>query len=78
MSNEYSHVAWIDGDIPRDRPGNYLVYLDRPSLGNRIAVCRAAKTMNSLIVTINNMFEFDCGNLKVLKWVEIKDLEPME
>lgn len=78
MSNEFSNLAWIDGDIPRDRPGAYLVWLDRPALGNRIAVCRAALGSNSLIVTINSQFEFDCGGRRILKYVQTDGLEPME
>lgn len=77
-SNQFSHLAWVDADIPRDRPGTYLVWLDRPSLGSRIGTCRVAKTMNSYLVTINNHFEFDCGNLKILKHVPTEGLEPME
>lgn len=78
MSNQYSHLDWTRGDIPRDRPGHYIVLLDRPSLGSRIAVCRAAQGADSIIVTINSNFEFDCGGRKIVAWVETRDLEPME
>lgn len=78
MSNEFSNLAWIDGDIPRDRPGHYLVWLDKPMLGSRIAVCRAAQGRDSMVVTINSLFEFDCGGREILKYVPTDGLEPME
>lgn len=78
VSNEFSNIAWINGDIPRDRPGIYLVWLSKPSLGNRIGTCRVSKGMNSMVVTINGNFEFDCGGLKILAYVSAEGLGPIE
>jgi hypothetical protein len=34
--------------------------------------------MNSIIVTINGHFEFDCGGLKILAYASAEGLGPLE
>lgn len=76
MSNEFSNLAWVKGDIPRDREGIYFVYLDKKILGRRFATCCVRKTMNSFMVTIDSYFEWDQG-VKILAWVSTDGLEPL-
>lgn len=81
--NEYSHLDWHKGDIPRDRDGQYLVYLSEPVLSNRIAICRVRKIASGnpkkafgLMVTLNSNFEWDYPECKILAWVSTDELEP--
>lgn len=78
MRNEFTHVAWNLGPLPKDRDGSYLVQFDLTQHGSLFAVASVRMNLSGQAITvINGIFDFD-QNRRVVAWASLEGCEVKE